>query len=213
MYVRVKTRHLVGNFQYSEYWSDEANEFMENRQLFYFVDKGKNTLANDFVDSVREYYRRHGAYDLQAVNLALSLLSDVYYPDVMPLEICKKMKNKAIAKQLSDELFILLEEYGNMDIVYHDKDTEIRNSCRLNNRLFLTKNSGVGMPVDMFLIWAKGGVRVPSRIMKEWSGIPRPKVAEVYTELVDEFRYFINEKRSWEWQTETMPEFESVNCF
>lgn len=212
---RFRTRHLAGNFRRRKYWSDNAKNFMDNRQLFSFIDNGDETLASTFVRDVREYYSHYGAYDLQAVNVALSLLRDVYSPDVLPVKVCKKIfTDKETAALMSAELFGLLCEYGSMDIVYREntRRLKVKNSCRLNNRLFLTRDH-IGMPVRMFLIWTKGGEKVPSEILKEWSGVPRSRVTEVYNELIDELRYAVIENHSWEWQIEETPRIETVCYF
>lgn len=203
VYVRIKTRKLVGNFRYEKYWSDEAKNFMENREIFSFIEDNSDSLSAAFVKDVREYYSYYGEYDLQAIALAISLLQDVYSPDVLPLEICEEIfGKKRTAELMGKELFDLLCKFGGKDIVYHDDKQKkvpkgVRSCCHLNRRFFLTKRR-VGMPVRMFLIWAKGGVTIPPGIMEELSGIPRRKISEAYSMLIKEFQYVIKEKHNWD---------------
>lgn len=214
IYIRLKTRKLVGNFRYRKYWSDEAKEFMDNRELFSFIEGDDDSLGSAFVKDVRKYYSHYGEYDLQAVALALSLIRDIYSPEVLPLEICEEVfGRKRTAKLIGKELFDLLCKFGGKDIVYHDKQKKIpkgiRKYCSLSRNFFLAKKRA-GMPVRMFLIWAKGGVVVPPEIMKEWSGIPQHETAEAYNALIKEFSRIIKENHNWDWQMRRVPKVDAV---
>ena len=212
IYIRLKTRKLVGNFRYRKYWSDEAKEFMDNRELFSFIEGDGSSLGSAFVKDVREYYSYFGEYDLQAIALALALLRDVYSPEVLPLEICEEIFGRErTAELMGKELFDLLCEFGGKDIVYHEKKRKvpkgIRNCCTLNREFFLTKKR-VGMPVRMFLIWEKGGY--PAPYMPEWSGIPQRKNPAAYNALIKEFRRTIIEKHNWDWQMRKVSKINAV---
>lgn len=214
VYVKIATRKLVGNFRYRKFWSDKASAFMRNRELFSFVENTDDSLGSAFVRDVREYYNYYGKYDLQAINLALSLLKDVYSPEVLPIELCEEIfGRKRTAELMGEELFELLCRFGGMDIVYHDSKHKtprgIKNYCSLSRRFYLT-NRRVGMPVRMFLVWAKGGVTLPPEIMTEWSGIPRYRIQEAYDEIIEEFRYVIIEKHNWDRKMKRVPKISTV---
>lgn len=214
IYVKIATRKLVGNFRYRKFWSDKSSSFMENRALFTFIDDADDSLGSTFVRDVREYYSYYGKYDLQAINLALSLLRDIYSPEVLPVELCEEVfGRKRTAELIGEELFELLCEFGSMDIVYHDSKHKvpkrIKNCCHLNRKLYLTNNR-VGMPVRMFLIWAKGGVALPPDIMEEWSGIPRYGVRETYNAIIGEFRDVIIRKHNWDRTIKRVPKISTV---
>lgn len=209
IYVKIATRKLVGNFRHEKYWSDEVREFMENRESFSFVGGDDDSIGSIYVGGVRNYFIHFGNHDLQAVNLALSLLKDIYALEVLPMGHCEEIfGRKETAEFVGKELFGLLCKFGGMDIVYHDAKHRvpkgIRNRCQLNRRLYLT-DKPVGMPVGMFLIWAKGGVPLPPEIMAEWSGIPKYKVADVYSALIKEFKYDIIDERNWDRAVQNVP--------
>ena len=214
IYVKLAARKLVGNFRYRKFWSDKASAFMRDRELFSFVENTDDSLGSAFVRDVREYYNYYGEYDLQAINLALSLLRDIYSPEVLPVELCEEVfGRKRTAELIGEELFELLCKFGGMDIVYHDDKHKvpkwIKNCCHLNRKLYLTNNR-VGMPVRMFLIWAKGGVTLPPDIMEEWSGIPRYGVRETYNAIIGEFRDVIIRKHNWDRTIKRIPKISTV---
>ena len=109
IYVKLAARKLVGNFRYRKFWSDKASAFMRDRELFSFVENTDDSLGSAFVRDVREYYNYYGEYDLQAINLALSLLRDIYSPEVLPVELCEEVfGRKRTAELIGEELFELL---------------------------------------------------------------------------------------------------------
>ena len=194
IYVKLAARKLVGNFRYRKFWSDKASAFMRDRELFSFVENTDDSLGSAFVRDVREYYNLENLWQ--------------------PVELCEEVfGRKRTAELIGEELFELLCKFGGMDIVYHDDKHKvpkwIKNCCHLNRKLYLTNNR-VGMPVRMFLIWAKGGVTLPPEIMTEWSGIPRCRVQETYDELVEEFRYNIIEKHNWDRTIKRVPKISTV---
>ena len=141
IYVKLAARKLVGNFRYRKFWSDKASAFMRDRELFSFVENTDDSLGSAFVRDVREYYNYYGEYDLQAINLALSLLRDIYSPEVLPVELCEEVfGRKRTAELIGEELFELLCKFGGMDIVYHDDKHKvpkwIKNCCHLNRKLY-----------------------------------------------------------------------------
>lgn len=188
---------VVGNYRNRRKWSQQAKEFAEQPRVW--LADPLTEKAFFFADGVVEYYKSYsGKYQLQAANLALSLIRDIYTPDVLPVIPCGRMlSDRESIKLMNDELFELLCQYGGMDFVFREKgksvSRKVTRDVGLGVNFFLTKKR-YGIPVRMFLLWYKGEVEIPSEVLTEWSGIPERYFRIAYRELVHYFRQILKQK-------------------
>ena len=208
-----KERKRIGNYRRERYYSKKAKDFIRRPFIYSSIPRTEKVLIIAY--GVLDFYKYYGKrYLLQAVEVALSLWSDILQLDLvasMSPELLEDYDVPAVNACFND----LLLKYGHLDVVYHKrKYRKLKHaackaaSSKAGDHFYLTEQR-IGMPVRMFLVWYKGGVSIPNDILQEWSGIPADKLEDAYQSILQIFKDDLKSNGRWDMLTNSTKKFEA----
>lgn len=208
-----KERKRIGNYRRERYYSKKAKDFIRRPFIYSSIPRTEKVLIIAY--GVLDFYKYYGKrYLLQAVEVALSLWSDILQLDLvasMSPELLEDYNIPAVNACFND----LLLKYGHLDVVYHKrKYRRLKHvsckaaSSKAGDHFYLTEQR-IGMPVRMFLVWYKGGVSISNDILQEWSGIPADKLEDAYQCILQIFRDDLKATGRWDMLTNSTKKFEA----